>query len=372
MKIKKIISTSLKEGKDKVLQELGENAIILSSRSFKDPSTSQDLVEIVAALDELPTPKKQDIHSILEKAKPPETHKDDFNQFASTIYSEIHDLKDQIGEIYEQLKFSFLQNYPKHLRDLYKKLLDSEISPDFALKIITNMESLPQNYKKEDLRKEIDKIIKKNIQFDEQIQKSEKQQVIMVIGPTGSGKTLSLVKLAVLAKIAITNNIAIISTDSYKISGADQLQTYSSIAGIPFFVAYDTNELKKIQSKLFDSEIIFIDTIGKRQTDLDNLEYISEIQDSANVSKTYLALPANLTRKNFLDYLDKFRNLAPNGIILTKIDECVSFGNILEGIINYPLTLSYFTNGQQVPSDIKPASGEEFIDFLMNNLWEEK
>lgn len=373
MKIKKYISTSLKEGKDKVLQELGENAVILSSRSFKDPNNSQELVEIVAAIDEIIAPKKQDINAILEKTKKIESqNKDDINQFASAIYSEIHQLKEQIEEISEQMKFSHLQSFPKHLRDLYKRLLDAEITQDSALKIISNLEQISQNYTQDDLRRELKKIIYKNIQFDRQIEHSDSQQVIMLIGPTGSGKTLSLVKLAVLAKIAISNNIAIISTDSYKISGADQLQTYSSIAGIPFFIAYDTNELKKIQSKLFDTDIIFIDTIGKRQTDYENLEYISDIRNSAGVTKTYLTLPGNLTRRNFLDYLDKFRNLAPDGIILTKIDESISFGNIFESAMTYPMTLSYFTNGQQVPSDIKPATSDEFVDFLMKNLWDAK
>ncbi|HOV93162.1 MAG TPA: flagellar biosynthesis protein FlhF [Candidatus Kapabacteria bacterium] len=369
MKIKKYISTSLKEGKDKVLQELGENAVILSSRSFKDPSTSQDLVEIVAAIDELIPQKKQDINTILERKKKLENHKEDFTQFASSVFNEIQTLREQIEEISEQLKFSHLQSYPKHLRDIYKRLLEAEISPEFALKILMNLEHLPDNYTEEDIRKEIKKIIVKNIQFGTEIEKSENQQVIMLIGPTGSGKTLTLVKLAVLAKIAITNNIAIISTDSYKISGADQLQTYSSIAGIPFFVAYDTNELKKIQSKLFNTDIIFIDTIGKRQSDFDNLEYISEIKRAAGVTTTYMTLPGNLTRKNFLDYLDKFRSLEPDGIILTKIDESISFGNVLESAVTYPINLSYFANGQQVPSDIKPATSDEFIDFLMKNLW---
>ena len=370
MKIKKYISTSLKEGKDKVLQELGENAVILSSRSFKDPSTSQDLVEIVAAIDEIVSPKRQDINALLEKTKKIENHnKEDINQFASAIYNEIHDLKEQIGEVSEQMKFSYLQSYPKHLRDLYKRLLDSEITPDFALKITSNLEHIPQNFTQDDLRSELKKIIQKNIKFDRQIEKSDNQQVIMLIGPTGSGKTLTLVKLAVLAKITISNNIAIISTDSYKISGADQLQTYSSIAGIPFFVAYDTNELKKIQSKLFDTDIIFIDTIGKQQTDYENLEYISDIRNVAGVTKTYLTLPGNLTRRNFLDYLDKFRNLSPDSIILTKIDESVSLGNIFESAMTYAITLSYFTNGQQVPSDLKPATSDEFLDYLLKNLW---
>jgi len=83
-----------------------------------------------------------------------------------------------------------------------------------------------------------------------------------------------------------------------------------------------------------------------------------------------MTLPGNLTRKNFLDYLDKFRSLEPDGIILTKIDESISFGNVLESAVTYPINLSYFANGQpSASSDIKPATSDEFIDFLMKNLW---
>jgi flagellar biosynthesis GTPase FlhF len=179
MKIKKYISTSLKEGKDKVLQELGENAVILSSRSFKDPSTSQDLVEIVAAIDELIPQKKQDINTILERKKKLENHKEDFTQFASSVFNEIQTLREQIEEISEQLKFSHLQSYPKHLRDIYKRLLEAEISPEFALKIIMNLEHLPDNYTEEDIRKEIKKIIVKNIQFGTEIEKSEDRKSVV-------------------------------------------------------------------------------------------------------------------------------------------------------------------------------------------------
>nr|HPI20615.1 hypothetical protein [Candidatus Kapabacteria bacterium] len=110
MKIKKFIATTLQEGKALVLKELGDDAVILSSRNVKKPGSSQEFVEIVAAIDETPSNSPQ--KSILLKQKElaarnsePKETSDDFLLIANQIQYEIIDLKDSLQKSFENAKY---------------------------------------------------------------------------------------------------------------------------------------------------------------------------------------------------------------------------------------------------------------------------
>lgn len=217
------------------------------------------------------------------------------------------------------------------------------------------------------LKREINTILVDNLNFGSHLHPSKKQQRIIFVGPSGSGKTSALIKLAIITKLLHNSKILIVSADSYKVGGVEQLQTLSAIASINFKSAFTNQELQKVLLDASDYEFVFIDTSGKSPNDPN---YMKEIRDFMNISQpttSYLVQNATTNFKTFKKILENFSIFKISGLILSKIDETESIGNILYLLKESNLNLSYFTNGQQIPDDLEPASSSKLISFIFNN-----
>lgn len=367
MKIKKLIANNIKEGKQKVLEELGDDAVILSNRTIIDPKTSQEMVEIVAAIDDTER-NKPPIEKII-LPKPTAIHDKNADKYLETtqqIFDEISHLSDKISIIHEQIKFKFLHTYPDELIYFHRTLINNEFTEDSAFAIISEIYQHYPGNDRQLIEQHFKEIIAREIKFDNYLNKSAKQNIIVFVGPAGSGKSMSLMKMATIARLALESNVAIVSTDTYKISGLEQMQTFASIAAIPFAKAKDLEELKSVLSHEINRDMIFIDTIGKSAVDEENLDYIADLIKFVGANHIYLCLPANLSRKNFHFYLKKYQKLNPTGLIITKIDEAYTFGQIYESLKKENIPIAYFSTGQAVPEDFEKAIVDYFVKLLLN------
>lgn len=214
------------------------------------------------------------------------------------------------------------------------------------------------------LRQEIINVLSDKIEFSNQIVASPKQQRVMFLGPSGSGKTSSLIKLAIIMKLLHNSKILIISLDTYKVGGIEQLQTLSSIATIPFKAAFSSQELQKILFDAKDYDFVFIDTAGKSPKEEGYLKDLKELVNIAVPTKTYLVQNATTNNKTFRKVLQDFSAFKISAVILSKIDEAESIGSAISLIAEQGLPISYFTNGQQIPDEIEPASIDKLINFI--------
>lgn len=368
MKIKKLIANNIKEGKQKVIEELGEDAVILSNRTVIDPKTSKELVEIVAAIDDTEQ-KKPSFEKITLTRTSPSTEKgnDKFLEATTKIFDEIAEVSSKVDLISEQIKFKFLNTYPDELRYFHKKLLNNEFSEETSLTIISEIYNKYPGNDRTSIEEQFIKIINKQIKFNGYLNKDIKQNIVVFIGPAGAGKTMSLVKMATIAKLAFNSDISIISTDTYKVSGLDQLQTYASVAAIPFSKAEDLDELRNVLSHEYNRDIIFIDTIGKSANDIENIEYIKDLVKFTGANHIYLCLPANLTKNNYHQYFKRYARISPTGLIITKCDETNSIGQLYESLTNEDIALSYFSTGQIIPENFEKANPDYFVKLLLKS-----
>ncbi len=368
MKIKKLIANNIKEGKQKVIEELGEEAVILSNRTIIDPKTSKEVVEIVAAIDDTEQKKPS-----FEKITLPRTNltldktQDKFLETTSKIFEEIAEVSNKVNLINEQIKFKFLNTYPDELRYFHKNLIDNEFSDETALNIISEIYNHYPGNDRNAIEEQFNKIVARKIKFEGYLNKDRKQNVVILVGPAGSGKTMSLVKMATIAKLAFGSDVAIISTDTYKVSGLDQLQTYASIAAIPFAKAENLEELKQILTREYNKDILFIDTIGKSANDDENIRYIRDLAKFTGSNHIYLCLPANLTKRNYHYYFKKYSVVVPNGLIVTKCDEASAIGQLFEALLVEDIPLSYFSTGQMIPDNFEKANPDYFVKLLLKS-----
>jgi flagellar biosynthesis protein FlhF len=191
-----------------------------------------------------------------------------------------------------------------------------------------------------------------------EIKKRGKQKIVAIVGPTGVGKTTCIAKLAAISKILNNLKIGIISIDTYRLGAIDQLRIFSEVSNIDMLVAYEPNEMPSLIKKFSDKDLIFIDTAGRGQKNVIEIEKTKEFLDLVKLDETYLALSATSSTKHLIDVTKKFDFFNYSALVVTKIDEGVVFGNILNVAVTSKKPLIYLTNGQVIPDDIIAADSD--------------
>ena len=235
---------------------------------------------------------------------------------------------------------------------LEAKLLEAEFSPAVANKLAV----LSQHYTPAELVRALPQSLANML--DNQGDDIVKQGgVVALVGPTGVGKTTSLAKLA--ARFAAhhgAEHVALITTDHYRIGAYEQLATYGKIMGCPVKQAHDLNELEQILYQFRNRKLVLIDTAGMGQRDMRLYQQLDNLTANSRIPiRSYLVLSATGQRRVLQDAVNHFKRIPLSGVVLTKLDESVSLAGALSVLIQNGLPLSYVTDGQRVPEDMKVA-----------------
>ncbi|MGM0482052.1 MAG: flagellar biosynthesis protein FlhF [Pseudomonadota bacterium] len=187
---------------------------------------------------------------------------------------------------------------------------------------------------------------------------------VALVGPTGVGKTTTIAKLAArYAQRHGAESVALITTDTFRIGASEQLQTYGRIIGCPVKVANNAKELADALLTLRDKSLILIDTAGMGQRDKRLSEQLSTLLHNSRLRiRPYLVLSATSQTRVLNDAVNQFKTLPLSGCIFTKLDECLSLGEPISVAIEQGLAISYLTNGQQVPEDLRPAETHYLVN----------
>jgi flagellar biosynthesis protein FlhF len=189
--------------------------------------------------------------------------------------------------------------------------------------------------------------------------------VVALVGPTGVGKTTTIAKLAArFAQIHGHEEVALISTDTYRIAGFEQLATYGKIIGCQVNLAKDSKALDTLLQQYSKKKLILIDTAGMGQRDIRLAENLANLVSNARFRiRNYLVLAANSQQQVMQENVDRFKKVPLSGCIYTKLDESVSIGEIITTSIQNGLPIGYLTDGQRVPEDIKVANAEKLVNL---------
>ncbi|PNH94563.1 flagellar biosynthesis protein FlhF [Vibrio diazotrophicus] len=187
--------------------------------------------------------------------------------------------------------------------------------------------------------------------------------VVALLGPTGVGKTTTVAKLAARAAMEFgSDNVALVTTDTYRIGAHEQLSIYGRIMGCPVRVAKDSKELAEVIYQLRNRRLVLVDTAGMGQRDVRLSEQLDTLmQESGEVIHSYLVLPATAQRKVLQETIEHFRRIPLSGCIMTKLDECLSLGEFVSVVVQNSLPVAYIANGQRVPEDIVLAQPKYMV-----------
>lgn len=187
--------------------------------------------------------------------------------------------------------------------------------------------------------------------------------VYALVGPTGVGKTTTTAKLA--ARYVMkhgTQNLGLITTDSYRIGGFEQLRIYGKILGVMVHAVKDEEDLKIALNELKNKHMILVDTVGVSQRDHAVTEQLSMLNQADAPIQKLLCINATSTGDTLTDVLRTYKKYDVCGCVVTKLDEAAAIGNVIDVLIREQIRLFYTTSGQRVPEDIELANKSALVE----------
>ena len=278
----------------------------------------------------------------------------------ASMMQEIRNMRNMIESQLTEISWSAIQHRDPVKSTTLGKLLSAGFSTTLAKQLAEN---IPEKQSEANALKWVQSVLTRNLKsINKEDELLDQGGVFALIGPTGAGKTTTTAKLA--ARFVMkhgTEKLGLISTDAYRIGGHEQLRIYGKILGVMVHTVKDEDDLKIALSELKGKHTILIDTVGVSQRDRMVAEQVAMLSGASSSIKKLLCLNATNTGDTLIDVVNAYKGRGLDGCIMTKEDEAMTIGNVIDVMIREKLKLYYVANGQRVPEDIYVAEKAPLI-----------
>lgn len=353
-----------REAMDKIDAKYGERAKILTRRSIRVGGVlgmfTREGIEMSGYLSD-DHYKRKKLNLEEEKKKIIETAKND--KTIQNVLNEVQSLKEHFDTTISgvEKKHSSIEVIENILSDnefsfSYIQTISDRLKRSLTIDELENM-----NLVKSKVSEWIEESININKEEDFNLSK-----VVILVGPTGVGKTTTIAKLAANhsfgSQSKYSKSVRMVTIDNYRIGARKQIETYGEIMGIPVACVESYKELEQKINLFQDADLILVDTIGKSPKDYMKLAEMREMLDACgNSSEVYLAMSATTKISDVKEILRQFEPFNYKSIILTKLDETMRIGNIISVLSENNKSLTYLTDGQVVPQDIEKVTSKRLM-----------
>ena len=191
---------------------------------------------------------------------------------------------------------------------------------------------------------------------------------LMLVGATGVGKTTTIAKLAGELVLKRGRSVALITIDTYRIGAQDQLQAYADLLDVPLAVAATPAQLAQALERCAGVDHVLIDTAGRSPSDTVRVHELKGFCRAAPGIAVMLAAAATSGRAEFASAVERFSILPIEHAVVTKLDECVAPGRLYGCLRRHRLPVRLVTTGQEVPADIAEAEVGELAARVLAPL----
>lgn len=257
--------------------------------------------------------------------------------------------------IEESMKYLRMREFPEAIVDEMKEYLLTKSNARFV-------------QSPEVIQEEVIEYFSKNIKLLDGIEITTKKKIIVLVGPTGVGKTTTIPKIAAI-HLKSGKKVSFVTIDNYRIAAVDQLNKYAEIMKVPFASASTPEALRAEIRKMEQSSILFVDTMGRSPKGAEDIIALSKYFSTVGRFDIDIQLVMSSTVKynDALSILDAFKLTNYKGVILTKLDETDYLASSVSALYKREVPISYATFGQRVPQDI--ATGVNAKENILNGLY---
>lgn len=375
MVIKKYIANNMNEAMTRIRHELGRDAVIISHRKIKRPGIKGlfkgKQIEVTAAIEnyskdekdvnmqdsiknmqnfiskEFMNKKKED-KVITESIATNNTDNKVINQEQQNIENEMKTMKELLNEVIKNTT----KEKPKE-DELITILKDLDIDSDFY-------DEFNEKVNRDNLEDSLREYIKNSIE----ISTEELRGKVVLVGPTGVGKTTTIAKLAGRLALVEKKKVGLITIDTYRIGAVEQLKTYAEIMNIDFKVVITTKEMETAIENMKECDVILIDTTGRSSKNSMQISELRAFVERAKPDSISVVISATTKNRDIKTILDGYRELNYDKVIITKLDETTTYGSLYNIEKRAEKPLKFITIGQNVPDDIKEPTKDDIVKFI--------
>ena len=348
MRLRRFVGPTTAAALESVKKALGPDALILETRTT---STGGGGVEVTAAIDDEPTATVAPVNS------------------DATLAAEVRELSGLVRTLVGNAWANRSRGFGPGLGALYASLVSHGVDGKIAANLIE--ETATRMAGGVELDCAVAAVVGSAVMFgigdDEHFPEPatlRQPQVRMFFGPPGDGKTTTIAKLAGRAILSGRRRVALVSADTYRIAGADELAAYARILGAPFAMVPGPSELGSTVEQFGDVEEVLVDTAGVTVRDSDKHAELRSFASAVEGVRRTLVISATAAPAVTRRVWETLRGLCPDSCIVTKVDEAPAV-SALETLWRQNLPLTFFGTGRRIPQDLELASPERMAAWLI-------
>jgi flagellar biosynthesis protein FlhF len=340
-------------------EELGREALLITSRKAPPQSAHLGAYEVVfgvAGGDDAPAQPSPAPAEPSQRGETPEP--------LSTIAAEMNQLRSQLAELRSAVQQTPAAEGPfghsAELAALYTRLIEKEFTPAVARHLVARIGQEPGAPPRlhQAVRAELQRMLRIAPAAGD-----DAAGAIALIGPAGSGKTTSLVKLAIHRGLAQGRGVRILSLDTDRVGGNEQLQTYADILGAAYVALGAPAALEKALAANRRRDLILIDTPGTPASPQSSAELAAAFRSAGEI-EMHLTLPAYMKSADLRRAIERFEEFGANRVLATHVDETQSLASMFSELTAKAKSFSYLSSGPAIPEDLEMASEDRVLDLL--------